>query len=74
MMSQGTAGEEVEASPALTKQFVTDDWVDGLNLINILMGNLPFVRSTFKMDESCNLTIQLRWKYELGKHLSYEVL
>lgn len=60
MMSQATAGESAEASAALTKQFVTDDWVDGLNLINILMGNVPSVCSTFKMDEFCNLKVQLR--------------
>lgn len=42
MVSQRSAGESVEASAALTKQFVTDDWVDGLKWINILMGYLPF--------------------------------
>lgn len=31
------------------------------------MGNLPFVCSTFKMDESRNLTVQPRWKSELEK-------
>lgn len=35
MMSQGAAGRRAEESAAPTVQFVTDDWVDGLNLINI---------------------------------------
>lgn len=45
---------------AQTKQFVTEDWADGLNLINILMGNLPSACSTLKMDEFRNLKGQLR--------------
>lgn len=32
------------------------------------MGYLPFVCLTFKTDELCNFTVQLRWKSELGKH------